>query len=62
MIKTIINTGMLQGQNVLWLFHDTNPARVTLVTATYKAGVRIGNIIANGAQYGLLPYRCYGFS
>ncbi|GAI59572.1 unnamed protein product [marine sediment metagenome] len=49
MIQPVINPGMLQSQNILWLLNDANLTRVALVTATDEAGVGLGNIKTNGA-------------
>jgi hypothetical protein len=49
MIEAVISSGMLQGQDVLWLFHNANLGVVTLLTATDVAGVSVGNIKANRA-------------
>jgi hypothetical protein len=56
MIQSVVNPGMLQSQNILRLLHDANLASVSVVAAADEAGVRVGNIKADGAQPGLLLY------
>ena len=62
MVEPLVNPGMFQSQDILWLFNDADIAVVTFLTSADKAGVRVGNIKAGGAQGNLPFYRGNGVS
>ena len=61
MVESFIYPGMLQGQDILWLFYDANLAVVAFSAEADRAGVGLGDVEAGGAQGDFLFQRQDGF-